>query len=802
MNVSYNWLQVHIDAPLPTPEALGVLLTTHAYELEGIEHIGSDYKMEFDVQPNRAHDSFGHKGVAKEISILTGLPEKMREEKKYDNQFVSSFAVDIQDIRCKRYMLRELQNISVQDSPKWMKERLEVIGQRSINTIVDSTNIVMFDRGQPMHAFDADKIVGKTIFIREAVAKEAIITLDGKEVVFDGGEMVIADEAGPLAIAGIKGGKRAEVDAQTKNILFESASFDAVTVRMTRRKLGIETESSKRFERDITSSWAEEAMNQATDLVYENAFTDNSKISEIIDIYPRKVGEYKTGVSLDEVNSRLGTNVTEQELSDIFTKLQFTTKKVAAKETFVELAKSLVGVPYVFGASVLHDAPNGFDCSSYISYCAKESGLSVPRMTIDQYVFSKEISKEDLEIGDLVFSNRHSVSESNQNKFKDSPEIQEKIASEHDTSREFMKGTVIPNAIDHGGIYLGDDTIIHCTGATGVTLEKLSESDAFKDVISYRRIFNKNEERFVVTVPDERIDIRIKEDVIEEVARMYGYNNIAEQIVERDTKTITDPVYYVASKISKFLVEQQGFSELLTYVFQNEGEVELLHPLAQDKKFMRSTLLHGMKKSLELNIHNAYLLGVGSVKMFEIGKVFAKNKEAFNEHWSLSIAVQKKEGKVSKSRALLEETITLLSKHLGVPISTKEIVDDTMIEINLEALAEQITLLEKDVYELSPEVAHIPYKTFSPYPFVLRDIAVWVPSSVSENELLEMIKENAGDLLVTSSCFDTYEKDGNISYAFRLVFQSYEVTLTDEIVSKIMDTVTKVLNKTEGFEVR
>jgi len=803
MNVSYNWLQSHIDAPLPTPEDLGALLTTHAYELEGIEQVGDDYKMEFDVQPNRAHDSFGHKGVAKEISILTGLPEKTHEDKVHENLSTPTFSVDIQDVRCKRYMLREMQNITISESPDWIKKRLEVIGQRSINNIVDITNIVMFDRGQPMHAFDADKVVGKSIIVRKANEGETITTLDGKEVVFKGGEMVIADGAGPLAIAGIKGGNRAEVDSETKNIILESASFDAVTVRMTRRKLGIETESSKRFERDITSVWAEEAMMHAIDLVSEDAAPNKIKISETVDVNPKIAGIYKTGVSVEEVNKRLGTTLSAEEISAIFTKLRFEHKRVSAKSNFVELAKSFTDIPYIFGASVLHDAPRGFDCSSLSSYCAKESGLSIPRMVIDQYVFSKEISKEDLEVGDLVFSNQHGVSETNQNKFKDQPEIQCNICSEHDTSKEFMAGTKIEKAVDHLGIYIGEGKIVHCTSFDdkGVVIEDLDASPHFEGIISYRRIFEKDEERFVITVPDERIDIRIKEDVIEEIARIYGYDNIEEQIVQRETPTVIDPVYSLVAKISKYLVEEQDFSELLTYVFQNEGDIELLHPLAQDKKFMRNTLLHGMQKSLELNLHNAYLLGLDAVKVFEIGKVFEVGNK---EHWSLSIGVQKKEGKVSKSRATLETIIKDLGDYLEVEIAdtSKKIVDDTMIEINLEKLAEKVSLSKDSNYALSSETAHVAYKTFSPYPFMLRDIAVWVPDTISENDVLEQIKKESGDLLVTSSCFDTYEKDEKVSYAFRLVFQSYEKTLTDELVNEIMDSVTAKLNSEEGYEVR
>lgn len=798
MKVSYNWLQDHIDGKLPDPESLGETLTMGAYELEGIEKVGDDFILDFDVQPNRAADSFGHYGIAKEIGVLTGLPVKEYKVDGSKEDFKSNLEVKVDVNECYRYVGREIKNIQIKESPDLIKKRLEALGQRSINNIVDFTNYIMLDTGRPMHAFDKDKISGDIIYVRMAEKGEKLVTLDGKEVTFDGDEMLVADGKEALVIAGIKGGSKAEVDKNTTNIIIEAANWDSAKIRFIRRKIGIETDSSKRFERGISPNWAEDAIKKMTDLVLEYASTDKTEVGNIVDYYPRPAGVFKTGISLEEINKRLGTSFSNKEVEDIIDRLKFEYKKVNAKENFVELAKSVEGKPYVFGASVLYDAPNGFDCSSYISYCAKESGQSIPRMVIDQYVWATEISKEDLEIGDLVFSNKHSVSQSNQEKFKDRPEIQSKVCSEHDVSKEFMPGTKIDNAVDHVGIYLGENRIIHCTGETGVTLEDLDNSDGFKDIISYRRILEKDEERYVVTIPRERIDIRKKEDITEEIARVYGINNIPPQEIKRESERVLDPIYFYQTKISKFLIDN-GFSEIMTYTLQNKGSVEISNPMATDKNFMRDTLITGLRESLVLNMHNAYLLGLDAIKVFEFGKVFYDE----NEKWMLSIGLEIKDAKKNKSKLALEEVINSLGEHLGIKLDAK-IVDDTMLEIDLEKLVSTLPAPKsEDYYELDLENKDIAYKPFSVYPFILRDIAVWVPSGVSEDEVLDLIKKESGDLLVTSRLFDKYEKEEEkkVSYAFRLVFQSYEKTLTDDEINPIMNKVTELLGG-KGFEVR
>ena len=252
MLISYTWLQKeYFDNALPEIEKISDALLFHAFEIEGVTQVGDDFVIDVDVLPNRAHDCLSHRGIAKEISVILDIPLK---EKKYNyvgEEKDTSLSVDVKDSNvCDRYMGRVIRNISVQESPEWLKQRLESIGQRSINALVDATNFVMFSLGQPTHVFDLDKVTNQKIVVRTAQEGEGMTTLDGKTVELQEGDYVIASEEGPLAIAGVKGGTLAEVTAETRDIVLEAAHFDPVTVRKTARKLAILTDSSKRFENE------------------------------------------------------------------------------------------------------------------------------------------------------------------------------------------------------------------------------------------------------------------------------------------------------------------------------------------------------------------------------------------------------------------------------------------------------------------------------------------------------------------------------------------------------------------------
>ena len=289
-------------------------------------------------------------------------------------------------------------------------------------------------------------------------------------------------------------------------------------------------------------------------------------------------------------------------------------------------------------------------------------------------------------------------------------------------------------------------------------------------------------EEFVVNPPLERTDLKIKIDIIEEVGRIYGYENIEAILPSKSEKApkINKKFYYV-SKIKNFLVKE-GFSEVYTYTFRDSGEVEMIKPFASDKNFLRTDLRGGLLKSLEQNVKNLPLLDTDEVRIFEIGNVFSKDQE----YTSLGIIDS-------------GDIVNKLSEFLGMEINGDS--KDNIFETNFDKLLEKLSEPEGE-YEKLETKESITYSSISPYPFMLRDIAVWVPSDVTSDDVLEVVKKESTELLVNTKLFDEFKKDDKISYAFNLVFQSQEKTLSDEEVNKIMDSVTEALNSNSNWEVR
>lgn len=318
MKLSYTWLKSYIDE-LPPKEELGDILTRHVAEVEGIDGDVID----LNVLPNRAHDMLSHQGVAQEIAGILGVPfkdptviYKIPESERTDLQ------IDIQTDSCRRYMGRIVRNVKVGPSPEWVKTHLESIGQKSINNIVDATNIVMFDCGNPTHVFDADKLENTTITVAENTKEQTVSLLGGEERGVVAGDAVILNNEKVLALAGVKGGVHAEVDENTKNVVIEVANFDPVSVRKTARRLGLLTDSAKRFENNLSPERAEYAMTELSALIVE--MCPEAVFEEIVDVYPNPQQEKTVAISLGTVNSILGISITKEEIEKIFSKYGYT----------------------------------------------------------------------------------------------------------------------------------------------------------------------------------------------------------------------------------------------------------------------------------------------------------------------------------------------------------------------------------------------------------------------------------------------------------------------------------------------
>jgi len=328
MLISREWLKTYFKKDIPDGKILADTLMRHSFEIEGTKRKGKDFIIDVDVLPNRAHDCLSHKGIAYEIAGLFDLETK-KDEERYTREnevkeIEDTIGVEIQNKgNCARYLARIIKNIKVKKSPKWLKERVESIGQKSINNLVDATNYVLFDLGQPIHVFDLDKLDG-SIIIRDAKEGEQITLLSGEEIKLDKSMLIIADEKKPLAIAGVKGGDLAEVDENTKNVVIEVANFDYLSIRKTRQKLGLMTDASKRFENELSPELAFEAMEYITNLILNLAGTADTGVGRITDEYVNKVQDDKSiEVKLDQINTLLGVNLKTDEVIEILNRFKY-----------------------------------------------------------------------------------------------------------------------------------------------------------------------------------------------------------------------------------------------------------------------------------------------------------------------------------------------------------------------------------------------------------------------------------------------------------------------------------------------
>jgi phenylalanyl-tRNA synthetase beta chain len=254
MKVPYSWLKDYLDVKL-TPEKAAHLLTMAGAEVTATEKADGDVVFELEITPNRA-DCLSIIGIARELAAVTGkklkIPSAPRSPSTAKTRTKRKVTIDIRnEALCPRYSGRIIEGVNVGPSPQWIQKRLAMVGLRPVNNIVDITNFCLFETGQPLHAFDYDKVRGEAVVVRRAKKGEKITTIDGVTRELTEDMLVIADAEGPIAIAGVMGSLNTEVSFSTKTLLLESAYFDPVSVRRTSRKLGLGSESSYRFERGV-----------------------------------------------------------------------------------------------------------------------------------------------------------------------------------------------------------------------------------------------------------------------------------------------------------------------------------------------------------------------------------------------------------------------------------------------------------------------------------------------------------------------------------------------------------------------
>jgi phenylalanyl-tRNA synthetase beta chain len=662
---------------LPTDAPIGMPFA----EYKGLD----DIVFELKVTPNRA-DCLSHYGLAREISCVLNKPLKTNfniDLKTKNESSKSKVTLEVLDNEmCPRYTGRYIANVKVGPSPDWMKRRLESIGMNSINNVVDITNYVMMELGQPLHAFDAALIGGNGIIVSRAKEGEKFTTLDKSEITLKGTELMIRDKQKPVALAGVMGGLNSGIQDSTKNVFVESAYFTAESVRKSSRLHGISSESSYRFSRGVDSAMTLIAMNRCCQLICELA--GGEPFDDHHDTNPNIFTEKNINLKVSDVSDRLGFN------------------------------------------------PVATDIESWM----KRLGAKV----------------------------------------------------------------------------------------------KVTGTD------------------FVVTPPSFRGDISIKEDLIEEFARLHGYEHIPEKLPTMGFAPSAHANQYLSGVKLNRLLRSEGFSEAFNYAFvdgkkhktflgdiesyKNVGfnlksePVQVRNPLSEEMNVMRQQVSYGLLLNATHNLRHGQNLG----KLFEIGYIFNKDQDKYTQTWSAGLIqwgnLETLWQKDKKPEYLFFETKTHIEnilKNLSIKTWTWEATNEVAFlhpgqaaKLKVEgrlvgyvgALHPQIADEEKirvpvvlaeinlDILMMGqPRVLRT--KHVSKNPSVERDLAFVMPNDLEAGKVAAEILKAGGTTLKSVKVFDAFTGDplkaGEKSVAFRMVYQDNEKTLKDEdlkaLDKKIIDAV-------------
>lgn len=642
------------------------------------KYIGlDDTIIELDVTPNRA-DALSMRGIAYEVAaILDQTPKFETVELSESDESVDDFVkVGVEsDADTPFYSTRIVKNVSVGQSPIWLQRRLMAAGIRPIDSIVDITNYIMLEYGQPLHAFDFDAVETGELYVRRAKENEEIRTLDGKDRKLTTEDLVVTNGEKPVALAGVMGGENTQISGDTKTIAIESAIFNPTLVRRTGHKLNLRSESSSRFEKGINQATVTEALDKAAYLMQE--IGGGEIVSGIQSVSALNPEEPVVSVSLDELERLIGVEFTADQVSKIFERLGF----------------------------------------------------------------------------------------------------------EH--------------VIDNG--------------------------------------------RFMVTIPKRRWDISISADLVEEVARIYGYNNIPSTL---PTTESVPGEFTVSQRIKRYLkdfLQNAGFSEAISYALttpekasrfttknlRNLKQVTLGHPMSADHQTLRQSILTGLLDVAQYNkarqLHN--------IQLFELGTVFGKPEQGefvqnlhlgglLNGHLTQDSWSEKARSiDFYTAKGIVEEIFELLG--LASPISYRPSQDYSDMhpgrtaeiyagETYLGYLGQvhpttasdydlkEVYVFELDVDAIVAEDKHpLIYDLIPKYPGTSRDIALLVDSETTHQEIVDVIRETSSDLLKNIHLFDLYQGEnmeaGKQSMAYSLFYQDPNGTLKDDQVDSEFEKVQNAL---------
>lgn len=639
-----------------------------------------DYVFDINVPPNRG-DCLSVYGIAREVGSILNQRAKLpifKLSSGLDDDIKNCVSLEIKDLEaCPRYVLRMITGVSMVQAPFWMRQRILKCGMRPINAIVDVTNYVMLELGQPLHAFDYHSLSDKRIEVRVARDDTMFRTLDGVDRKLVNGDILICDGSGPVAIAGIMGGENSEITEGTKDIALESAFFNPMFIRQTARRLGIRSEASLRFEK---------------------------------------------GIDLDNVDF--------------------------AAERAIFLMNETAGGTIVKGKQEIFERKNGK--SIFVNFGKIIDILGTP---VEHSVITSSLRSVDL------------------------------------------------------------------------------------------HILKEEETGFVVSVPNFRHDLNEYMDIIEEVARIYGYEHIpATTPIGASQAHKVDKIDVFLNSIREYVVAC-GFFELINFAFFSVKDIEsfaippdderfsgvpIMNPISKDYEVMRTLIAPNMLKSIAYNLNR----GTKNLRFFEMGKVFYPGCDTLpQEYAALCCAITGKERDYFWRDASpeydffdLKGVIEGCGERFGLKFTFARSSEPFLnagksADVFLEGIKigwigeiEDKVLRSYDIDQkvycgelrfdiiINKGFKGVQYKAIPRYPQVTRDFAFFVDETVPVAELIEQI-ETVSPLIASVGVFDMFKKETK-SIALRVVFQSYEETLTDEMVNALQEVIIQKVTNIQGVTLR
>lgn len=646
-----------------------------------------DSILEFDLTPNRA-DCLNMLGAAYEVAALLDKPLALPEvavaegsEKAAEHVSVKVEADDLNPY----YAAFLIKNIEIKPAPLWMRNRLTAAGIRPINNVVDITNYVLLEYGQPLHAFDYDLFGSNEVVVRRATEGEKLVTLDDKERTLTAENLVITNGKEPVALAGVMGGANSEVNDNTTTVLLEAAYFNGQSIRQTVKETGLRSEASTRYEKGIDPSRVHEAGLRACQLLVEYAGGEVAQGAVVFDELDKQ--EKTIQANAKEINRRLGTEISADDMAVIFEKLRF------------------------------------------------------------------------------------------------------------------------------GCVQNGED--------------------------------------FEVTVPTRRMDITIFEDLLEEVARIYGYDHLPYTLPASSTRGGLSETQELKRLVKRFM-EGAGLAETLTYSLTDDASigklispdvsakqpkpVKLALPMTEDHKYLRLSLLPEILRAATYNEARSNF----NLTLFELGSVFLSDEETLtkqpHEQLRLSGAIagiweesrwqqDSKKADFYVAKGIVEGLFAYLDlKPEFRPASINQMHPGRTAEVLLDGdtigfvgqlhpqYAKQLDLDETYVFDLNMEQLIAAYEEkpafakIPKFPSVSRDIAFILDKEAEAGSILETIAEIGAPLVKSVEIFDVYEgehlPEGKKSIAYHLIYQDPEKTLTDEEVENSYHAIVKAVHEQYGAEIR